>query len=286
MKKWLTTLLLLIGLIKPINATDKNDPNSEKTTTNTYPEHGIFTGEQKSNLISNAGFENRTSSWTLGKFNGGTGLFTTDTIHQISGEQSALVITENTTQDYTDVQLFTFFQISGQTRYSISFQAEVANTNLVSLTVGNGFETFFEEKFLLRPEQKLYGPFNFKSSKDDQFTFLAFNLGKTKGELRFDDVVIQADYTDKKFNQILANTGINLWPVDKYREFYLQLPTVATEDYPVVFLNEHGKTVKMDKISQGIQEKQFYLNENFEKGSYTLKVFTPYKTLAYNFELE
>lgn len=285
-KKWLTAFIVFMNIIHLGYSTDNGNKNSDKNKSKTYTEKVIITGDQEANLIQNPDFENSTSNWTLGKFNGGAGLFTTDTTHVLSGTQSGLIITENTNLDYADVQLFTHFKLTKHTRYSISFSAEVDSVCLISLTVSNGFETYFDQKFLLKPGQRQYGPFNFKSESDDPFTYFAFNLGKTHHKLRFDDVRVRADYTDKKFNKILANSGINLWFQDGNKEFYLQLPTAAYADYLVVFMNTNGKTFKIDKINQGIQEKQFTLDSSFKKGTYTLKVFTPEKTFAYNFQIE
>ncbi len=267
-------------------ATDKNERADKKEKTGNYPEHGIFSGKQESNLVTNADFENETSSWFLGKYNGGNGIFTTDTIHVISGRHSAVVSTENIQQDEQDVQLFSFFQLSEKTRYSISFKARVKRACLISISISNGYETYFEENLLLTPETMMYGPLHFKSEVDDAFTFFSFNLGETHQTLCFDDIEIQADYTDKKFDEVIANTGINIWPVDGNSEFYIHLPTTATEDYPVLFLDEKGKTIKTDKIDRGLQEKQIALNAKFVKGNYTLKVFTPSRALAYNFEIK
>ena len=122
-------------------ASNGKEPTSSSRSS--HEEKSIFLGAQDANLIKNPDFENRTSSWLLGKYNGGSALLTTDTIQPINGKQSALVITDNKGHQYSDIQLFTFFELRHKSSYDIYFEAEAEKASEVSITVSNGFETFY-----------------------------------------------------------------------------------------------------------------------------------------------
>ena len=146
MKTKLMIISMALCCISQTFASDKKDSLSIKLNLKYSTDKGIFTGATDHNLIQNPGFENKTSKWSLGKYNGGSGLFTTDTLNPIAGNQSALVITDNQGKHYYDVQLFTFFNLQKKALYSITFKAEVTSNSAISVSVSNGFETFYEAK--------------------------------------------------------------------------------------------------------------------------------------------
>ena len=288
MKEKLAILLVAICCIIPyqVFASDKNDPATKTANSSSHDNRGIFSHDDKSNLISNSGFEKFTSGWMLGKYNGGSGFFTTDSINAISGKQSGVVLTENQKQDLSDVQLFSFLEISKNTLYAFSFKASVQKTCLISISVSNGVEIFYEEKLLLQPEKKDYGPYIFQSEIDEPFSFFAFNLGKTNREIRLDEVVIQTDITEFDINKKITDTGINLGQKKALKTLHINLPKASEGEYPLVVMDEKGNTIAIDNIGKGEQKIHFTLNSDFEEGQYVLKIFTPSRTLAYNFEIE
>lgn len=251
-----------------------------------HDEDGIFYAAEKQNLLKNGDFENGTSFWTLGKYNGGTATFYSDSIdNPFSGNQAKIQSFGSFTKDFMDIQLFSFLEITQNTIYHISFKASVRNECLISASIGNGIDTFFEEKMLLRPEQIHYGPFVFKGNADEAFSFFALNLGRTNSTVCFDDIVITADNTEKQFNNIIANSGINIETLSNSKELYIHLPTNAKTDYPIVFIDEQGKTVGTSRILEGSQELLLNLKNTLKTGAYTMKVFTPEKTIAYNLQI-
>lgn len=282
MNKKLILLLITIATLLQTYARDKNDPNAPKSN---YPDEGIFTGTREINLIANPGFENHTSKWTLGKYNGGSGLFTIDTVNIISGKQTALIQSDNQQGDYHDLQLFTFLPLAHQTRYSISFQADVKTACLISISIGNGFETLFEEKFLLRPGIKQYGPFVYNCVEDDPFSYFAFNLGKTNNKMRFDDITIQADHTEREFNEVIAKTGINVHynTSSKENSIFISSPRETSTDLPIILYDQDNNVIFTNKLFKGYNEANIKLNNELSKGNYQLKVFTPDKIESFRF---
>jgi hypothetical protein len=265
-------------------ATDPSESGNKNTLQ--YDENSIFYAAEKINLLKNGDFENGTSYWTLGKYNGGTATFYTDSIdNPFPGNLAKIQSSGSFTKDYKDIQLFSFLEITQNTIYHITFKASVSSECLISASFGNGIDTFFEEKLLLRPEETLYGPLVFKGNADEAFSFFALNLGRTNSTISFDDIVITADNTEKQFNNILANSGINIETLSKSKELYIHLPTNAKTDYPIVFIDEQGKTVGTSRIQEGSQELLLNLQNTLKTGAYTMKVFTPDKTIAYNLQI-
>lgn len=252
-----------------------------------HDKSGIFYFAHTENLLQNPDFENGTSYWTLGKYNGGSATFYTDSISDaFSGRQAVVQTKGSFNKEFDDIQLFSFIEISKNTIYTISFQASVKTACLISISLSNGVDTFFDEKLLLRPEQTIYGPFSFKSITDESFSFFSFNLGRTNATMVFDDVAITADDTEKQFEQIVSNAGINIHQVSQGKELYIQLPTAAKADYPVIFINEKGKTLRTAKIHEGAQELFLKLDNQLQMGNYVVQVFAPEKTHAYNFQVK
>jgi len=284
MSRKLTILLITIFSALQITASDKKEHNS---TVVKYPDDGIFTGIKETNLISNPGFENRTSSWTLGKYNGGSGIFTIDTTNSLCGKQSAIVKAENHHQDYQDLQLFTFLQLSNHTMYSISFQADVKTACLISISIGNGFETLYEEIFLLRPEQKHYGPFIFQSEVDESFSYFAINLGKTHAKMKFDDLEIQADHTEREFKQVIANSGINVNynTNNQGNSIYISSAGRSESEIPFILYDDNYNVILTNKIRNGSNEAIITLSNDLPKGKCYLKLFNLGKQELYSFLL-
>jgi hypothetical protein len=287
MKKKLAFVILIVIAPFYLSATDptKNDNSTERPAQ--HDEGGIFYVAQSANLLQNPDFENGTSYWTLGKYNGGSATFYTDSIADIfSGRQAVVESKGSFKNEFEDIQLLSFIEISKNTIYTISFQATVKAACLISISMSNGIDTFFDEKLLLRPEQTIYGPYSFKSIVDESFTYFAFNLGRTNASMVFDDVKIAADDTEKQFEQIVSNAGINIHPASQGKELYIQLPTAAKADYPVVFTNEKGKTLRTAKINEGAQELFLQLDSKLQMGNYVVQVFAPEKTHAYNIHIK
>lgn len=288
MKKRLLFILISICHTFLSIASDKKESSSNDKDPKNYPTNGIFTEAKESNLIANPGFENLTNNWILGKYNGGAGRFISDSNKSIVGQRSAFVHTTNQNQDYNDVQLFTFLPLIKQAQYSISFMANVQSTCLISISLSNGFETIFEEKLLLRSDIKQYGPFVFKSDTDDPFSFFSFNLGKTSNKIWFDDIVVRADYTDKEFNELLANSGINVnyITINEENSIYISSPTTSTAEMPIILYDDNNSVIFANKIRYGEYEATIKLNNKLDKGNYTLKVFTPTKLESFIFAID
>ena len=108
----LAILLIAVWCAIPYQlvASDKNNKPTNTSNNSSHEKEGIFSHIDETNLISNPGFENWTSSLTLGKYNGAAGLFIADTINVLAGRQSAFIFTENQDRDYSDVQLFSFLE--------------------------------------------------------------------------------------------------------------------------------------------------------------------------------
>lgn len=277
---------LIVFLLTNLNLFATEPSESGNKPVNHYNEDGIFYAAEKQNLLKNGDFEIGTSYWTLGKYNGGTATFYTDSIdNPFTGNQAKIQSSGSFTKDYMDIQLFSFLGITKNTIYHITFKASVSSECLISASFGNGIDTFFEEKMLLRPEETNYGPFVFKGNVDEEFSFFSFNLGRTNSTISFDDIVITADNTEKQFSDILANSGINIETLSNGKELYIHLPTSAKIDYPIIFINEQHKTVGTSRIREGSQELFLNLQNNLKTGTYTMKVFTPEKMLAYNFQI-
>ena len=259
------------------------DPEEkEKDKTSTHSKDGIFYSLKNDLIIQNPDFSNGTSYWTLGKFNGGNADFYTDSIDDdLNGHHAVIHSRGSFSNNFDDIQLFSFLEISKNSIYSISFEASVKTASLISISISNGIEIFYEEKLLLRPGRNLYGPFNFRSDVDETFAYFAFNLGRTSGKLHFDEVSITADDTEKQFRQIVENSGINIHALSGGKELYIQLPVTAKNDYPVIFSNEKGRAIKTANIPEGSSELWIQLDENMTRGQYLMKVFASEKVLAY-----
>jgi len=284
--KFKLACMLIIGLI-PFHLSATDPIKSEDNAPKNYAEDGIFYAAENKNILANPDFENGTSYWTLGKYNGATATFTADSIStEFNGKQAVIHTGGSLEMDYSDIQFFSFMEVSSNTIYNISFSASVKKTTLISVSIGNGIDIFYEEKLLLRPEKKHYGPFTFKADLDELFAFFALNLGRTNTKITVDEVLITADHTEKKFNEIIANSGINIEHIPNSNELYIQLPTSAKDDYPIIFTNEKGKTVKTDKIRTGSQELFINLQSSFERGNYIMKVFAADKTMSYSLSID
>ncbi|MCG8311338.1 MAG: hypothetical protein MI975_28375 [Cytophagales bacterium] len=284
--KWILIVLVIGNTIRSYAGNDNTEENKETKRT-AFPEDGIFTGRRESNLLANPGFENRTSRWTLGKVNGGIGLFTTDSVPGNANTRKAVVITKNENKNYGDVQLFTYFNLTDQTAYSIEFMAEVEKTSLISISIGNGFTTFYEKKFLLRPEVKHYGPFHFASKINEPFCFFSFNLGKTNTTILLDDVIVRADHTEREFNKVIANSGINLHynQSDSENSVFLSLPTELSTELPIMLYDENKNLVFAKKLRRGEKEAIINLDKELDKGIYVLKLYRFDKLESFKFTL-
>lgn len=287
MEKKLAFIVLIIFAPICLFATEPTENIAPKEQPAQHDKEGIFYLGQSANLLQNPDFDNGTSYWTLGKYNGGSATFYTDsTSDMFTGRQAVIQSSGSFNNEFEDIQLFSFLQISKNTIYSITFQASVKTASLVSISLSDGIDAFFEEKLLLRPEQTFYGPFTYKSNTDEPFAFFSFNLGRTNATMIFDDVTLLADDTEKQFEQIVANAGINIHPVREGKELYIQLPTAAKADYPVLFINEKGKTLRTAKINEGTHELFLKLDGQLQMGNYVVQVFAQEKTHAYNIQIK
>ena len=286
MKTKLISIAIFCCCILQTYASEKNKSSSTNSDTDNSTDKGIFAVAVETNLIKNPGFENNTSKWSLGKYNGGSGLFSIDSINSIKGNQSAIVNTANNGKDYEDVQLFTFFNMQEKAQYSITFEAKVKSSCAISVSVSNGFEIFYEAKFNLRPDKQLYGPFVFNSKQDDSFSFFSFNLGKTNTEMLLDEVNIQADHTNRQFENVVSKSGINIHFNKDENLIYINSPTEVQNDLPIILYDAKNNVINTNKIVKGYKEANIKLNTAMSKGNYFLKVFTSEKFETFDFVID
>lgn len=277
-------ILIILFLPGTILATEGSKSERPKGS---YPDEGIFTGTKNNNLILNPGFENRTSNWILGKHNGGAGLFTIDSTTSISGESSALLITENDNNDIGALYLFTNFPLTSLTSYSITFRAKVKTVCLISISFTNGFDAYFEKEILLQPDTEFYGPFTFSSKYEDLFTYFSFNLGKTNATILLDDIDIHSDQTEKEFKQIIASSGINIFQhqTDLENSIYINLPKAAVSDIPIILYDQKKNIVLSSRIIQGESEASISFKDQSES-AFLLKIFTSTKEENFMIQFE
>lgn len=199
-------------------------------------DRGVFPEQKQNNLISNPGFENKTSRWVLGKINGGAGQFTTDTISSISGERSARVTTRNHNKEYKDLSLFTFLPLENGTNYTFSFQASAQTGCLISVSFDNGDQSYFTEEIWLEPRLKTYGPFSFTAIDDDIFNRLCFNLGKSNTVIQLDDVRVNATHIEEELPEKLSASGVNLEYLQdsEYNSILVSVPVKPAQDIPIL----------------------------------------------------
>ena len=283
MKLQLISILIAFCSITQAFSTSHTKPNSTNSNPDHRNEKDIFSGTHEINLINNPGFENKTSKWSLGKYNGGSGLFTADSINPLNGNHSALVVTANNGKQYNDVQLFTFFNLQKQSEYHIAFTASVQSTCEVSISVSNGFENFFETKLILRPDKKLYGPFSFTSKEDNLFSYFSFNLGKTNAAIHLDDVVVLAKPVIREFEQLITTSGINILFNKNKNMLCVSSPSVAKIDIPILLFDANYNVIITDKITEGQNEANITLNNDLTKGKYMIKVFTSKEHETFSF---
>jgi hypothetical protein len=87
MKIKLAFLIVILFTITNVFATDPSEVGNKPINPN--DEDGIFYTAEKQNLLKNGDFENGSRYWTLGKYNGGTATFYTDsTDSPFSGNQA------------------------------------------------------------------------------------------------------------------------------------------------------------------------------------------------------
>lgn len=282
-------LIMLIGVgidFSCLAAAEGDGADKENRKIASHDKNGIFYTTKNEILIQNPDFSNGTSYWTLGKFNGGSADFYTDSVSSVLNGHHAVVLSNGSfSQQFDDIQLFSFLELSKNSIYSITFSASVLKASLISISIGNGMDSYYEEKLMLRPGQNLYGPFTFKSDVDESFAFFSFNLGRTTGKLCLDEVSITEDNTERQFHQVVENTGINIHAAGNGKELFIQLPVEAKTEYPVIFANEKGRAIKTSSIPAGNRELWIQLDENMQQGNYVIKVFSPEKVLAYRFNI-
>lgn len=246
----------------------------------------IFKVTESSNLLPNPAFNDGTSYWMLGKYEGGKGKLCVGYLTAGKDDPSALVVTENNIESpFMNVQLFNALSLQKDVNYSIMFSARVTKASLISIRLSNGTETFFEEVLLLTPEQDTYGPFEYNCTTDESLAFFSINLGKTSGNLYFDNVLVLEDKTEKLFNEILAKSGVNIHQPEGQEELFIQLPACAEDDLPLLIVGPRDRIVKTMHISKGSQETSIDFSEYTTPGHYLVQVITPFKTLAWNFNV-
>lgn len=259
---------------------------ASEPTGNPSNEDGIFSLGIGANLLPNADFERGTKSWMLGKNEGGQGKIMTDTTRKVFSSNAILISTANDIdQELSDVQLFTIVKLKKNASYSVSFQAVTTSTCIVSVSLANGDVTYFEEVMILSAGKKNYGPFEFNCPADDEFAMFAINLGKTCNQVWIDNIVLYEDDTENRFNEIIASGGINIVLPEKLNELYIQLYSAAAEDLPVFITNQHGRILKTSRIAKGIQEATMDIPDNIAPGNYQIRIITPARILASNFEI-
>lgn len=278
---FIIVILSSISLLANEPAKSTENPNSK------YDENSIFYAAENRNLIGNPGFEESTNNWTLAKYNGSAANFKTDSLNSSFADCHGIVHTSGSLDmQYEDIQLINFLEISQHTNYNISFKAIVEEECLISISLSNGIETYFEEKLLLRPGQTIYGPYSYKSDFEESFTFFSFNLGRTEATISLDDISITADNTEKEFENIIAKSGINFKTSSGGRELFISLPTSARFDYPIAVYNEMGKSIKTNKIREGSQEVFLKIHNTIDPGNYTLKIYGPDEVLNHKFSIK
>jgi len=238
------------------------------------------------NLLENSSFEEGTSHWMLGKYDGGIGKFQVDTTNRVTDGQAAIVITTNDIgSNPSNVQLFSTVSLVKNVVYSIIFRAFVEKAELISVSFSAGDISLFEEVVLLKPGQQTYGPFNYRSVIDEKTAIFSFNLGKTNGRLYFDDVRVLEDKTENLFNEIIAKSGVNIHQLQGRNEVFIQLPSGAVEDLIVMVFGPGGRLVKTMRILKGIQEASIDFSGFIQTGKYQVRVITQSNTLAYNIDV-
>jgi len=271
-------LILFIGFLCSISAQASDGETPDK--------RGIFKPGESMNLLENSSFEDGTSHWMLGKYNGGIGKFQVDTTNQVTDGRAAVVVTANDIQSSpSNVQLFSTVSLEKNGVYSIMFGAIVEKAELISVSFSSGNNMLFEEAILLNPGQQIYGPFNYRSVVDEQEAIFSFNLGKTNGKLYFDDVRVLEDKTENLFNEIIAKSGVNIHQLQGKNEVFIQLPTGAVEDFIVMVFGPGGRLVKTMKIQRGTQEASIDFSGLIQTGKYQVRVITQSNTLAYNIDI-
>ena len=271
-------LALIIGFLLSISA--------YATVGETPDKRGIFQSGESRNLLENSSFDEGTSHWMLGKFDGGSGKLLIDTTMKVMKSQAALVITANDIEcEASNVRLFNILTLKKNVEYSIMFEAVAEKASIISISFVAGNETIFEEVILLNQNQRIYGPFNYRSPVDVDMGIFSFNLGKTSGKLYFDDVSILEDNSENLFNEIVTKSGVNIYQINERNEVFIQLPSSAADDFIVMVVGPGGRLVKSMRILKGIQEATLDFSEFTQKGTYKVKVITPSNTLAYNIAL-
>ena len=279
----LVYLLLLIPIPFRLQATDPT--KTIESSHRGYDDRGIFYSAKAENLIKNGGFESMASSWFLGKYNGCSATFSTDSVdNQFDGNYAIVETSGSPARKHEDIQLFNFLEISENTSYHITFKASVQKECLISVTFSNGIEIFHEIPLVLQPGKAEYGPFIYKSGISESFTYFSINLGKTETIIALDDLTIKADYTEKEFQEIIASSGFNIMSTSS--ELHLSLPTPAKSDYPFVVLDEKGQIQKAHKILEGSQDAVLKFNHTMAAGQYRVRIFSPDKTLTHEFRIE
>jgi len=285
MKEKLIFALLLTMVHGILLANDPNKPGRKYS--GKYDEDGIFYSAVQQNLIANHQFEASANHWTLGKYDGVSATFSIDTTNNLLNAHHALInITGTPANEAQDIQLMSFMELSKNTNYQIFFDAFVPYKTTISISFSNGNSNFFERSITLDPLQQHYGPYDFKSDHEDYFTYFAFNLGNANGEVRLDNVEVFADNTNKEFDQIVANSGINIKMLSGSQELYISLPSIARNDYPMILYDASGISVIINKIREGSLEHILPIQAHLQAGEYILKIFSPEKTFAHKLHVE
>lgn len=283
-RKWIA-LCIALSLVRISFASEPTEPTKGKGEGD---DKAIFPDKKKTNLISNPGFENKTSHWVLGKINGGAGQFTTDTVKAISGRRSAVVHTLNKDREMKDLALFTFIPLEKGVSYTFSFQADPKKACLISVSFDNGDDFYFMEEIWLRPGLRTYGPYTFTAIDDDIFNRLSFNLGKTNTEIRLDEVYVNSEYTEKQIEEPLTNNGIHLEYLrdTEFNSIHVSIPEKPGQDIPLLIYDENNNVIYADKISKQSNEATIALKRNLHIGDYRLDVYLTSRKESIDLHLE
>lgn len=225
------------------------------TTSGQLTGRRIFQSQRSDNLILNSDFNALTNHWVLAKSNGARAKLTVDSSNNVSDGNTAHLIIEEGTNDKNNIQLIQNFKTQRLTRYTISFRARVTAAKEISIIVANDFESYWNQTIVLQPSDTSYGPFIFESQIADHTAFLSFASGGNDIDICFDSIAVFADDTQKDFERIISNSGINILSHPERQLVYIEMPFPFTQEVPIVIIDPDGQTLYSGEIGEGHQSE-------------------------------